>query len=81
MGHYCLKLGKSMGNVLEPKDPVERFGSDDVGYFFLRKVEFDNNGDYLEERFISIVNVHLTNTVQSLLNHTPGLLKRIASPP
>ncbi|GLJ36785.1 hypothetical protein SUGI_0741790 [Cryptomeria japonica] len=81
MSCYCLKVGKSMGNVLEPKDPVERFGSDDVEYFFLRKVDFGNNGDYSEERLISIVNVHLTNTIQSLLNHTPGLLKRIASPP
>ncbi|GLJ44486.1 hypothetical protein SUGI_0933620 [Cryptomeria japonica] len=74
MGHYGLKIGKSLGNVLELRDPVEWFGSDDVRSFFLRKVEFGNNGDYLGERFISIVNVHLANTIWNLLIHTPGLL-------
>ncbi|XP_059068328.1 methionine--tRNA ligase, chloroplastic/mitochondrial [Cryptomeria japonica] len=71
-----LKMGKSMGNVLEPRDLVERFGSDAVRYFFLREVEFGSDGDYSEERFISIVNAHLANTIGNLLNRTLGLLKK-----
>ncbi|CAD6263796.1 unnamed protein product [Miscanthus lutarioriparius] len=58
-----MKMGKSLGNMLEPKDLVERFGADAVRYFFLREVEFGNDGDYLEERFINIVNAHLANTI------------------
>ena len=34
-----MKMGKSLGNTLEPKDLVERFGADAVRYFFLREVE------------------------------------------
>lgn len=30
---------------------------------FLREVEFGNDGDYSEERFINIVNAHLANTI------------------
>lgn len=71
-----LKMGKSLGNVLEPKDLIDRFGSDAVRYFFLREVEFGNDGDYSEERFINIVNAHLANTIGNLLNRTLGLLKR-----
>lgn len=56
-------MGKSLGNTLEPKDLVERFGADAVRYFFLREVEFGNDGDYSEERFINIVNAHLANTI------------------
>lgn len=56
-------MGKSLGNTLEPKDLVDRFGADAVRYFFLREVEFGNDGDYSEDRFINIVNAHLANTI------------------
>ncbi|KAK1307396.1 hypothetical protein QJS10_CPA10g02059 [Acorus calamus] len=71
-----MKMGKSLGNTLEPKDLVHRFGSDAVRYFFLREVEFGNDGDYSEERFINSVNAHLANTIGNLLNRTLGLLKK-----
>ncbi|OVA18319.1 Valyl/Leucyl/Isoleucyl-tRNA synthetase [Macleaya cordata] len=71
-----MKMGKSLGNTLEPKDLVLRFGSDAVRYFFLREVELGNDGDYSEDRFINIVNAHLANTIGNLLNRTLGLLKK-----
>ncbi|KAM3315013.1 hypothetical protein ACQJBY_033647 [Aegilops geniculata] len=71
-----MKMGKSLGNTLEPKDLVGRFGADAVRYFFLREVEFGNDGDYSEERFINTVNAHLANTIGNLLNRTLGLLKK-----
>ncbi|KAF8395099.1 hypothetical protein HHK36_019040 [Tetracentron sinense] len=71
-----MKMGKSLGNTLEPKDLVYRFGTDAVRYFFLREVEFGNDGDYSEDRFINIVNAHLANTIGNLLNRTLGLLKK-----
>ncbi|XP_060212648.1 methionine--tRNA ligase, chloroplastic/mitochondrial [Lycium barbarum] len=71
-----MKMGKSLGNTLEPTDLVQRFGPDAVRYFFLREVEFGNDGDYSEERFIRIINAHLANTIGNLLNRTLGLLKK-----
>ncbi|KAG2730218.1 hypothetical protein I3760_01G281500 [Carya illinoinensis] len=71
-----MKMGKSLGNTLEPNDLVRKFGPDAVRYFFLREVEFGNDGDYSEDRFINIVNAHLANTVGNLLNRTLGLLKK-----
>lgn len=71
-----MKMGKSLGNTLEPRDLVERFGADAVRYFFLREVEFGNDGDYSEQRFINISNAHLANTIGNLLNRTLGLLKK-----
>lgn len=56
-------MGKSLGNTLEPNELVQKFGADAVRYFFLREVEFGNDGDYSEERFINIVNAHLANTI------------------
>ncbi|KAK8948614.1 hypothetical protein KSP39_PZI005035 [Platanthera zijinensis] len=62
----------SVGNTLEPKDLVDRFGSDAVRYFFLREVEFGNDGDFSTV----INNAHLANTIGNLLNRTLGLLKK-----
>jgi methionyl-tRNA synthetase len=61
-----MKMGKSLGNTLQPNDLVSKFGTDAVRYFFLREVEFGNDGDYSEERFINIVNAHLANTIGTL---------------
>lgn len=58
-----MKMGKSLGNTLEPTDLVQRFGPDAVRYFFLREVEFGNDGDYSEERFIRMINANLANTI------------------
>ncbi|CAL9008012.1 unnamed protein product [Prunus brigantina] len=71
-----MKMGKSLGNTIEPNDLVHKFGSDAVRYFFLREVEFGNDGDYSEDRFINIVNAHLANSIGNLLNRTLGLLKK-----
>ncbi|CAO2826134.1 unnamed protein product [Amaranthus hypochondriacus] len=69
-------MGKSLGNTIEPNELVQKFGADAVRYFFLREVEFGNDGDYSEGRFINIVNAHLANTIGNLLNRTLGLLKK-----
>ncbi|KAK6933201.1 Methionyl/Leucyl tRNA synthetase [Dillenia turbinata] len=71
-----MKMGKSLGNTLEPNDLVCEFGSDAVRYFFLKEVEFGHDGDYSEDRFINIVNAHLANTIGNLLNRTLGLLRK-----
>lgn len=58
-----MKMGKSLGNTIDPNDLVNKFGSDAVRYFFLREVEFGGDGDYSEDRFINTVNAHLANTI------------------
>ncbi|KAL6498953.1 hypothetical protein OROGR_028131 [Orobanche gracilis] len=69
-----LKMGKSLGNTLEPTDLVHRFGPDAVRYFFLKEVELGNDGDYSEDRFISIINANLANTIVFGLTAERGYL-------
>jgi len=56
-------MGKSLGNTIEPRDLVSRFGSDAVRYYFLKEIEFGKDGDFSECRFIDTVNAHLANTI------------------
>ena len=60
------KMSKSLGNAINPYDLINKFGLDKVRYFFLREVPFGGDGDFNEERFISITNADLANNIGNL---------------
>jgi len=64
------KMGKTLGNILDPVDLVNRYGSDAVRYYFLKEIEFGRDGDFNETRFVNILNADLANDLGNLLNRT-----------
>jgi methionyl-tRNA synthetase len=70
------KMGKSLGNTLNPFDLVSRFGADAVRYYFTKEVELGKDGDFNEERFVNIVNADLANDLGNLLNRTLGMIHK-----
>ncbi|GAB4374129.1 MAG: methionine--tRNA ligase [Elainellaceae cyanobacterium] len=64
------KMGKSLGNVIDPYELVDHYGSDAVRYYFLKEIEFGRDGDFNETRFINILNADLANDLGNLLNRT-----------
>ncbi len=70
------KMGKSLGNTLDPVDLVERYGADAVRYYFLKEIELGKDGDFNETRFINVLNADLANDLGNLLNRTLGMVKK-----
>ncbi|MBD2209223.1 methionine--tRNA ligase [Nostoc linckia FACHB-104] len=70
------KMGKSLGNTLDPIELVERYGSDAVRYYFLKEIEFGKDGDFNEVRFINVLNADLANDLGNLLNRTLNMVKK-----
>jgi methionyl-tRNA synthetase len=70
------KMGKSLGNTLDPFDLVQRYGSDAVRYYFLKEIELGKDGDFNETRFVNILNADLANDLGNLLNRTLGMVKK-----
>jgi methionyl-tRNA synthetase len=68
-----IKMGKTLGNVIDPFDLVTRYGADAVRYYFLKEIEFGKDGDFSEDRFVAILNADLANTFGNLLNRTLGM--------
>jgi len=70
------KMGKSLGNTLNPVALVSRYGADAVRYYFLKEIEFGKDGDFNETRFINILNADLANDLGNLLNRTLNMVRK-----
>ncbi|MGD1908355.1 MAG: methionine--tRNA ligase [Leptolyngbyaceae cyanobacterium] len=70
------KMGKSLGNTLDPFDLVNRYSADAVRYYFLKEIEFGRDGDFSEHRFINVLNADLANDLGNLLNRTLKMTAR-----
>lgn len=70
------KMGKSLGNTLDPIALVDRYGADAVRYYFLREIEFGQDGDFNETRFVNVLNADLANDLGNLLNRTLKMAKK-----
>ncbi|MBI3631924.1 MAG: methionine--tRNA ligase [Candidatus Vogelbacteria bacterium] len=67
-----VKMSKSLGNVINPFDMVQKYGTDALRYFLLREVNPFEDSPFTEERFKESYNSGLAN---GLGNLTSRLLK------
>jgi methionyl-tRNA synthetase len=70
------KMGKSLGNVLDPEVLLERCGRDAVRWYLLRDIPFGEDGDFQQQRFTDLVNSDLANTIGNLLNRTSSMARK-----
>ncbi len=70
------KMSKSLGNVIDPFEVIERYGPEVIRYFLLREIQSSEDGDFsyknLESRYASDLANGLGNLVQRVatLIHT-----------
>ena len=71
-----LKMGKSLGNVLDPERLLDCCGADAVRWYLLRDIQFGDDGDFQQQRFVDLVNNDLANTIGNLLNRTSSMARK-----
>ncbi len=70
------KMGKSLGNTIDPIALIEKYGSDAIRYYFIKEIGFGKDGDFNEGRFIEVVNADLAKNLGNLLNRNLNMIKK-----
>jgi methionyl-tRNA synthetase len=70
------KMSKSAGNVMDPFDMVNRYGSENLRYFFMREVPFGQDGSFSDEAIVNRVNADLANDLGNLAQRSLSMIAK-----
>jgi methionyl-tRNA synthetase len=70
------KMSKSLGNVLDPFQVMDVFGTDALRYYCLREVSFGQDGSVSTEGFEARYNAELANEYGNLASRTLAMIGR-----
>jgi len=68
------KISKSLGNVIDPVELIEKYGLDQVRYFLLREVPFGNDGDFSHRAMVNRMNGELANDLGNLAQRVLSMI-------
>ncbi len=61
------KISKSLGNVIDPYEIIDKYGLDQTRYFLFREVPFGNDGNFSKKSIATRVNADLSNNYGNLI--------------
>lgn len=70
------KMSKSLGNVINPYDLVEKYGTDATRYFLLSEITPFEDGDFSFEKFENRYNAYLANGLGNLVARVSNMLEK-----
>jgi len=68
------KISKSLGNAIDPREYVKKYGNDVVRYYLVRDIMFGKDGDFSEENLVKRLNSDLANDYGNLLHRTLAMV-------
>ncbi len=79
-GHIMLgggiKMSKSLGNGISPKEVVDAYGVDPYRYYFLRHISSQGDGEFSWERFEAAYNNELGNELGNAVQRVASMITR-----
>jgi methionyl-tRNA synthetase len=70
------RMGKSMGNAVDPQEVAARYGADALRWYLLREIPSTTDSDFAVARLVARYNTDLANDLGNLLNRTNAMLHR-----
>jgi methionyl-tRNA synthetase len=64
------KMSKSTGNIIDPFELADKFGSDALRYYLISDITTGQDADFSEERLVERYHTDLANNLGNLLNRT-----------
>lgn len=62
------KIGKALGNVIDPMEVISKFSAEAFRYYFMRECPFPGDGEFSWTRFMEVYNSELANNLGNLLS-------------
>jgi methionyl-tRNA synthetase len=78
-GHLTVdnqKMSKTLGNVVSPKEVVEKYGTDSFRYFFLRHIPSYEDGDFSWQKLDSAYNNELADQLGNAVSRTAAMITK-----
>jgi len=70
------KMSKTLGNVIHPRDIIDKYGVDAFRYYFLRHVSSYDDGDFSWERLEAAYNNELANELGNAVQRTVAMVTK-----
>lgn len=70
------KMSKSLGNVVNPMEMIDRYGVDAFRYFLIAEMTLGQDASFTEEAFVKRYNADLANDLGNLLSRTSIMITR-----
>lgn len=70
------KMSKTLGNVVDPVDVIDKHGTDALRYYLLREIPSYSDGDFSERRFKELYNADLANGLGNLIARVARLCEK-----
>ncbi len=70
------KISKSLGNAIDPRYFVNKYGNDVVRYYLVREISFGKDGDFSEEKLVGRLNSDLANDYGNLLHRATAMVQK-----
>ena len=71
------KMSKSLGNVIDPIEYIEKYGTDALRYYLLAKISPTEDSGFTKEKFEEVYNADLANGLGNLVARVAKLCEKV----
>jgi len=71
------KMSKTLGNVVDPIELIDKYGTDALRYYFLSQIPSTDDGDFSEEKLRIVFNANLANGLGNLVARVAKLCEKV----